>query len=94
MYGVLVLRDVCFVVQDNLQVAVKKIPLKSVPGKLSSIRQEEILILKVKGLEDASSGSPSSALLPPSHLISSLESSPPPLPPSSLAADFNGCQLW
>jgi len=45
------------VMQDNLQVAIKKIPLKSVPGKLSSIRQEEISILKVKSREDACSGS-------------------------------------
>ena len=33
--------------QDRLQVAIKQITLKSVPGKLSSIRQKEIAILKV-----------------------------------------------
>lgn len=34
--------------QDRLQVAIKQITLKSVPGKLSNIRQKEISILKVK----------------------------------------------
>ncbi len=34
--------------QDALPVAIKKFKLKSVPGKMESIRQEEISILKVK----------------------------------------------
>ncbi len=34
-------------VQDHLQVAIKQIALKSVPGKFSSIREKEITILKV-----------------------------------------------
>ncbi len=34
--------------QDHCIVAVKQIALKSVPGKLSNIRQKEVAILKVK----------------------------------------------